>query len=359
MKPLLSTLLLLVLAAPSSAQQATVAVEWGALLEQPTAWYGTPEAIRIADNLLLYQRGSGGWPKNVDMTAALSSSDRGRLVLEKTGTDSTIDNGATTTEIEMLARVYAATGHARFADGARAGIDYLLRAQYPNGGWPQYFPLRNDYSRHVTFNDDAIVRVLTMLRQVAAGGAPYGFVDAARRERVQAAVDRGLEVILDSQIRVNGQLTVWCAQHDAVTLAPATARTYELPSFSGSESVKIVRYLMSVPDPSPRVVAAIEAAVRWLRAHALTGIRVDRRQDPSAPRGYDLVVVDDPAAPPLWARFYDLDTGRPIFVGRDGVKRAKLSDIEYERRTGYSYLGAYATSLLEVEYPSWTAARLR
>ncbi len=355
MKPLLSTLLFLVLAGPFSARQ--VAVEWDALLEQPAAWYATPEAIRIADNLLRYQRGTGGWPKNVAMTAVLSSPDRVRLVVEKTRTDSTIDNGATTTEIETLARVYAATGHARFADGARAGIDYLLRAQYPNGGWPQYFPLRDDYSRHVTFNDDAIVRVLTTLRDVAAGGAPYEFVDAPRRERVQAAVDRGLEVILDSQIRVNGQLTVWCAQHDTVTLAPATARTYELPSFSGSESVRIVRYLMSVPRPSGRVVAAVNAAVEWLRAHALTGIRVDRRPDPAAPRGYDLLVVDDPAAPLLWARFYDLDTGKPIFVGRDGTKRARLSDIEYERRTGYSYLGAYATSLLEVEYPSWMATR--
>ena len=171
MKPLLSTLLFLVLAGPFSARQ--VAVEWDALLEQPAAWYATPEAIRIADNLLRYQRGTGGWPKNVAMTAVLSSPDRVRLVVEKTRTDSTIDNGATTTEIETLARVYAATGHARFADGARAGIDYLLRAQYPNGGWPQYFPLRDDYSRHVTFNDDAIVRVLTTLRDVAAGGAPY------------------------------------------------------------------------------------------------------------------------------------------------------------------------------------------
>jgi PelA/Pel-15E family pectate lyase len=156
---------------------------------------------------------------------------------------------------------------------------------------------------------------------------------------------------------VNGQVTVWCAQHDAITLAPAPARTYELPSFSGSESVKIVRYLMSLPEPSPRVVAAVDAAVAWLRAHALRGIRVERRPDPSTPRGYDLFVVDDPSAPLLWARFYDLETAQPIFVGRDGVKREQLSDIEYERRTGYSYLGGYATSLLDEEYPAWRKAR--
>jgi PelA/Pel-15E family pectate lyase len=350
----------LALAASVSAQQPVpAAVRWDALLAQPAAWYGTSEAVRIADNLLLYQRSTGGWPKNADMTAVLAQADRERLAAEKPQTDSTIDNGATTTEVQTLARVFTATSLARFRDGAIAGLDYVLRAQYPNGGWPQYFPLRNDYSRHITFNDDAIVRVLTMLREIADGEAPYGFVDADRRARAETAATRGLEIILATQIRVDGELTVWCAQHDAATLAPALARTYELPSFSGSESVKIVRYLMSLPDPSPRVVAAVDAAVSWLRTHALRGIRVERRSDPSTPRGYDLFVVDDPGAPLLWARFYDLETAKPIFVGRDGVKREKLSDIEYERRTGYSYLGAYATSLLDEEYPAWTRARGR
>jgi PelA/Pel-15E family pectate lyase len=340
-------------------QSAPAVVAWDALLTQPAAWYATPEAARIADNLRLYQRVTGGWPKNVAMTAVLTPADRARVAAEKPGTDSTIDNGATTTEIQTLARVFAATERAPDRDAVLAGLDYLLRAQYPNGGWPQYFPLRDDYSRHITFNDDAIARVLTMFGEVGDGRAPYAFVDADRRARIRAATDRGLAIILDTQIKVNGVLTVWCAQHDAATLAPALARTYELPSFSGSESVKIVRYLMSLPGPSPRVVASVEAAVQWLRAHALAGIRVERRPDPATPRGYDLFVVDDPGAPLLWARFYDLETARPIFVGRDGVKREKLSDIEYERRTGYSYLGAYAASLLEKDYPEWQRRRSR
>jgi PelA/Pel-15E family pectate lyase len=347
----------LTLAASFSVQPSPV--EWGALLTQPEGWYGTPEATRIADNLLLYQRGTGGWPKNADMTATIAPADRQTLAAEKIRTDSTIDNGATTTEIGTLARVFAATGATRFRDGAVSGLDYLLRAQYPNGGWPQYFPLRDDYSRHITFNDDAMARVLTLLRDVAEGRPPYEFVDADRRVKARTATDRGLEIILNTQIKVDGKLRVWCAQHDAITLAPALARTYELPSFSGSETVKIVHYLMSLPDPSPRVVAAVDAAVAWLRSHALKGIRVERRPDPATPRGYDLVVVEAAGAPPLWARFYDLETGTPIFVGRDGIKRERLSDIEYERRTGYSYLGPYAASLLDTEYPAWKTARAK
>lgn len=120
--------------------------------------------------------------------------------------------------------------------------------------------------------------------------------------------------------------------------------------------MRIVRYLMSVPDPSPRVVAAVDAAVAWLRSHALCGIRVERRPAQGTPRESDLVVIEDPDAPLLWARFYDLATGKPIFVGRDGVKRERLSDIEYERRNGYSYLGTWAASLLDEEYPAWKTA---
>jgi PelA/Pel-15E family pectate lyase len=348
---------LLPLAIPVSGQQPRPApVSWDFLLTQPAGWYGTPEATRIADNLLLHQRGTGGWPKNIDMTAVVTDTDRARLTAEQSGTDSTIDNGATTTEIQTLARVFAAARLPRFGDGALKGLDYLLRAQYPSGGWPQYFPLRDNYSRHITFNDDAMARVLTLLRAVADGQAPFVFVDAGRRERARGALARGLDAILATQVRVNGKLTVWCAQHDAVTLEPVLARAYELPSFSGSESVRIVRYLMSVPDPSPRVVAAVDAAVAWLRSHALHGIRLERRPAPGTPRESDLVVVPDPNAPPLWARFYDLETGKPIFVGRDGVKRERLSDIEYERRNGYSYLGTWAASLLDEEYPAWKQA---
>ncbi len=122
------------------------------------------------------------------MTAVLAAADRERLAAAQAHTDSTIDNGATTTEIQTLARVFAATNLPRFRAGALAGLDYLLRAQYPNGGWPQYFPLRDNYSRHITFNDDAMARVLTMLRGVAEGRTPFAFVDASRRARVRAAV---------------------------------------------------------------------------------------------------------------------------------------------------------------------------
>jgi PelA/Pel-15E family pectate lyase len=161
------------------------------------------------------------------------------------------------------------------------------------------------------------------------------------------------------QIKVNGKLTAWCAQHDAVTLAPCKARAYELPSISGRESVGIVGLLMEIDDPKPEVVRAIHEAVQWFRASAIKGWRIDKVSAPSEPRGFDYVLAADPAAPLVWARFYDIATNRPMFVGRDGIVKDRLQDIEYERRTGYAYVGRFAADLLQRDYPAWERQHAR
>jgi PelA/Pel-15E family pectate lyase len=328
-------------------------VEWANCLDRPAEWYRTAEAVRVGDNVLQYQRRTGGWPKNVDMAVPLSADGRARLAAEKDTTDSTIDNGATTAQIRYLALLFGAGRQERFRSGVLSGLRYLLAAQYSNGGWPQYYPLREDYSRRITFNDDAMIRVLEVLRDVAQARPPFVFVDRETRTRAAAAVDRGIQLILRAQIAVNGRRTAWCAQHDENTLEPAAARSYELASLSGRESVAIVEFLMEIERPSHDVVRAVEAAVAWFRESALTGIRLERRADPATPHGFDYVLVEDPAAPPLWARFYDIATNRPMYVGRDGVVRATFAEVEYERRTGYVYLGDFAARLLNETYPAW------
>ena len=110
---------------------------------------------------------------------------------------------------------------------------------------------------------------------------------------------------------------------------------------------------MSRPQQTPEIVAAIEAGVAWLRRWRFGVSGSSSRPDPALPRGYDVVVVADRDAPPLWARFYEIGTNRPIFSGRDGVIRAELREIEHERRVGYAWLGTWPESLLEKDYPAW------
>lgn len=325
------------------------------LLDRPTAWFSSAEAARVGENLLHWQRTNGGWPKNVDMVGPLDAAGRIDLARHRQRTDTTIDNGATYTQVRFLARLFSAARDERFRRGALDGLDFLLAAQYPGGGWPQFFPLRGDYSRHVTFNDGAMAGVLSLLLDASEGCEAFAFVDDDRRARAARAVGKGVAAILASQVVTGGTKTAWAAQHDAQTLAPSPARTFEPVALASAESVGVVRFLMRLPEPSREVVAAVEAAVAWLRSVQIDGVRVERRHDPSLPGGIDTVATPDPTAPPTWARFYEIGTNRPLFSGRDGVVRWTLAEIEHERRTGYAWYVDAPASLLSKEFPAWKA----
>jgi len=314
-------------------------------LEKSDPWYRSAEGRRVAETILSYQSDLGGWPKNIDTTKVPYTGDRKAL-------RPTFDNGATTDELRVLARMYVATGEARYRQALTKGLKYILQAQYPTGGWPQSFPPGPHYPRHITFNDHAMVRLLEFLREVAEDQR-YAFVEAPLRSSAREAFDRGIDCILKCQIRVDGKRTAWCAQHDEVNYQPRPGRSYELVSISGAESVGIVRLLMSLDHPKPEVRQAIEGAVAWLERVRLTGIRQEVRDDPRAPNGKNKVVVPDPNAPGLWARFYEIGTNRPLFVDRDGIPKYRLDQIGYERRNGYAWLGDWPRGLLEREYPAW------
>ena len=326
-------------------------MRWSSAQNQKPEWYATSEATRIADNVLRWQRKSGGWTKNTDMAVVLSQVEAAKL--DNKPDESTIDNGATYTQLRYLAKVFNATQQTRFKDSFLKGLDYLFAAQYANGGWPQFYPLVKGYYSHITYNDDAMANVLTLLREIERKQPAYAFVDEARRQRAAQAVAQGIECMLKTQVTVAGKLTAWCAQHDEVTLAPAKARAYEHPSLSGSETVGIVRFLMSLERPDARVVTAIESAIAWLKVVQINGFKYYDKRDPALEKGYDRVIEADANAGPLWARFYEIGTNRPIFSGRDSVIKYSVAEIEHERRTGYGWYSNRAADLLTKEYPAW------
>lgn len=314
-------------------------------LKKPDAWFATEEAKKIAASILSFQSETGGWPKNEKTTGEPYKGDRKNL-------KPTYDNGATTDELRYLARIYTATQEDTYRAAFLLGLDYVLQGQYANGGWPQSRPAGTSYRRHITFNDNVMVRLMEFVREIATDKG-YAFVDEARRKAAKEAFDRGIACILKCQIKVDGKLTAWCAQHDEVDFSPRPARAYELVSLSGSESVGITRLLMSIENPSPEVVQAVEASIAWFEKAKLTGIRVAEEKDEKAPKGKNRVVVQDPKAGALWARFYEIGKNKPMFVDRDGAPKANLADIGYERRNGYAWYGTWPQKLLEVEHPKW------
>ncbi|MCE1197872.1 MAG: pectate lyase, partial [Marinilabiliales bacterium] len=212
--------------------------------------YPASDIQHIADNILLYQRDNGGWPKNYDMQAILTSAQIDSLTRTKGMTHTTFDNGTTYSHVDYLAQVYCQTGIEKYKAGCLKGIAFILEAQYPNGGWPQYYPIEEgNYSRRITFNDGAFLGVMETLRKVADPSSCYAFVDESLRRRAAEAFRKGVDCILKAQIVSKGRLTVWCQQHDEKTLQPAWARAFEPPAICNGESAAIVRMLMSLDQP--------------------------------------------------------------------------------------------------------------
>lgn len=341
--PIAAASILLLISANLVAREAA----WGTLAAKSDDWYRSEEGHRVAANILSFQSPDGSWPKNTNTTQALYTGDRSKL-------HGTFDNGATTGELRFLARAFKATHEPLYEAAFTKGIDHILKAQYPSGGWPQYYPPPKSYHRYITFNDDAMVRLLQFLRDVATDPG-FDFLGAPKRVAAQSSFDRGIDCILKCQIKVGGKLTAWCAQHDEITFEPRLGRTFELASLSGSESVGIVRLLMSLDHPSTNVIAAIRAAVEWFESAKISGIKVIQKPDPKAPKGVDRIVENDSSAPAMWARFYEIGSNKAIFADRDGIMKYHLADIGYERRNGYAWLGYWPESLLSKDFPRWQA----
>jgi len=310
-----------------------------------------------AEKMLAFQRSNGGWPKAVhevklDYQHPLSAADRAAARRDASAEDATIDNNATTREITYLLAAFRTTQNPAYRQAADAGIRYLLKMQQPSGGFPQYFPDARFYRAQITYNDNAMVRALQVLKAVAEQKGDFAQADASLVAPAQRAVAQGVRCILQTQVVRQGQPTVWCAQHDRTTLLPCNARAFELASLSGAESVGIVEFLLTLPQPTAEVRRSIAGAVAWFEAVKISDTAVQDIADPRQPKGRDRVLVPQ-AGSTLWARFYDLATNQPFYTGRDGTKHTHLADIEVERRTGYAYNGTWPEKLLARDYPRW------
>ncbi|WP_308991078.1 pectate lyase [Mariniflexile litorale] len=314
--------------------------------------------ILKAENMLLWQRTNGGWPKEphndfsgyerVQTSSEIATANSG-----KNKTDTTIDNGHTITEVRFLLSSYKATQNPEYLAAAIRGIDWIFEAQYDNGGWPQVYPIEpGDYSRYITYNDNAMGNVMNLMRDIFLKKNNLDLIDIRYVSQAQIAFDKGVDVILKTQIVVNGTKTAWCAQHDQVTLLPADARSYELKSISGSESVGVVRILMTIDSPSSEVIDAVNKAVAWFESSKIVGYNLVSVTGDQYETGKDKILVEAPGNI-MWGRFYDLVTNQPFFCSRDGIKRSAIAEITHERRNGYSWYGNWPSSLIGSEYSNW------
>lgn len=324
----------------------------------------TPEQIvEIADNVLLYQRSNGGWIENQDPTRILGEQEKAALKRERDNPTFSFDNRNIYSQIEYLSAVYAQTGDSRYRDAALRGLELTFRSQYSKcGGWPHTVPGRESYHPYITMADEVTSGVLRMMRKIHDADASFRWMDASLRKRAGDALRRGDECILRLQVRqADGRLAAWAGQYNPETLQPENGRTFELASVVSWESVEVVRYLMGIPRPTPEQVISIQGAVGWFERSAINGWKIEQFPiDPPIKYTYhtakfDRRLVQDPAAPRIWARFYDLNDNSVVLANRDGQRAKEYSQIHQERRTGYNWYSTWPEDLLTKDYPAWKA----
>jgi PelA/Pel-15E family pectate lyase len=176
------------------------------------------------------------------------------------------------------------------------------------------------------------------------------FFTEGQRARLKPALDAAVDFILKAQIVQDGVKTVWCAQHDPVSYAPVTGRSFELPSKSGAESALIVEFLMTRPQ-TPAVSDAVKSALAWYRRSAVQ-VKDTAFETVKSRAANTSPFVYSPGST-LWYRFYDLATDTGFFSGRlptdtpPGVgKQYDIMKVGPESRYTYQWGGAYGTPLL-------------
>ena len=319
--------------------------------------YQPSDLTGIGDNILLFQKSNGGWPKNYDMFAILSPAQKDSVLTARNVLNTTFDNRTCFTQIDALATIFAAKPEEKYKTAALKGLDFLLEAQYENGGWPQYYPLESNYSKAITFNDGVFTGIMELLSKIRNNDPKYSFLPGQYRSKISDAYTRGLDCVLKTQINDTGKPTAWCQQHDPVTLLPVWARKFEPASICNAESADLVLFLMKIEQPPKKLIEAIQHAVVWFQDSKIYHTRVNTVPAPKMVTDFrvsttDKVVVKDTTAKPIWARYYELKTHRPIFCNRDSKIVYSLAEVERERRDGYAWY-TYSPQKVLDKYQKW------
>lgn len=317
-------------------------------------WYGSAEAISVADTLLGVQKTNGGWMKNDQFHKLTSTALAARKALS--GNDgrsahSCFDNYATTQEMRFLAKVYNKAKQQRHLDAFKRALNLIFTAGNGlSGGWGQYWPLNSDkysYQNYITFNDDLMTNMLRILQEIYEEKGDFkGLVDEATRTQCKKQWDKALECVLNCQINDNGVKAGWCAQHDPVDFLPTEGRPHELPSVSGSESAALLSYLMTINKPSEQLQQCITSAVKWFKEHKYMENKAI--EDYTNANGEADRHIVDKTGSNLWGRFIQIggESGKAIY-NKFYNKLKKRGKTRAHHATNYVY---YEYQILEASY---------
>ena len=247
----------------------------------------------------------------------------------------TLDDNTTQAALQFLMLIdrELEMGDAEIHEAVQYGLQQLLKAQYPNGAWPQRFDAPPDNSKHpvaaanypaswsrkysgedyrgyYTFNDNSIadvVRTMFMAHEV--------YKEGVYRE---AAIRAGDFMVL---AQMPAPQPGWAQQYNA-QMQPAWARKFEPPAVTGGEAQGVMRTLLEIYDQTgeERFLAPLAKAIPYYRS----SLRSDGRL----------------------ARFYELKTNKPLYFTKD----YRLTYSDADMPTHYGFIVGSSLDAIEKQY---------
>jgi PelA/Pel-15E family pectate lyase len=310
--------------------------------------YYLEAARETAHGLRRGQLASGGWTYVLEFDPV----ERRKFAFRDGGKPTarnvtTLDDDTTQAALRFLMHTDHALGFkdAQIHECVQYALESLLKAQYPNGGWPQGYdrfpdpelhpvkkaaypetwsrtwPGSEQYWQRYTLNDNALATTIeTMFEAGRIYGSPApgnDFTNLAARCR--AAAQKAGDFLLLAQMP--DPQPAWAQQYD-FNMQPAWARKFEPPAVTGGESHGVMKMLLQVSRETGqrKYLEPIPRALDYLRRSRLPDGRL--------------------------ARFYELRTNKPLYFTKD----YQLTYDDRDMPTHYAFKVSDGTDAIARDY---------
>lgn len=261
------------------------------------------------------QRKEGGWGHRVDVGHLTPEA---KMPERKSG-HCTFDDNISQEATSFLMELDGELDEPWLIDSVRLALQFFQEAQFDNGAWPQWYPLRGGYHDYYTYNDNAINDCIRVMLEAHRRYGNSDYLETA---------ERGGAFIVASQL--DPPQAGWAQQH-AHDMQPADARRFEPAGVCSAATARNIRTLVDLYlyTGDGKYLEPIPDAIDWLNRSKLEPDQILESEGGEARN--------------VWARLYEVGTNRPIYGDRASQRKTfyDLRKVSERERTSYGWQGSF------------------